>query len=126
MQANQNTPEITMNEARDLQENEENNRSEDEAIENNTGTAANEATRPANIARYGPDLTIDDVTRLVQHHNLPEAVVSDIRNFQQVFSKDSAKTKLTVDTAAPLCSNDSHLPCFARNPLIHNHVTTTR
>ncbi|KAF9783813.1 hypothetical protein BJ322DRAFT_1109657 [Thelephora terrestris] len=30
------------------------------------------------------DLTLDNVTCLIQHHNLPEAIISDVRNFQQL------------------------------------------
>jgi hypothetical protein len=45
-----------------------------------------ELAYPTNTIRRG-DLTVDEVTHLIQHHNLPEGTVSDVQNFQRVFSQ---------------------------------------
>lgn len=74
-----------------LPENEENDGSDDETAGNNTDAVQSEdlttITRPTvtNVARRG-DPTIDEVAHLVQRHSLPEAVISDVQNFQRVSS----------------------------------------
>ena len=76
--------EITLSNAPNPQENEGNDGSDNETIENNTHAMVDKATFPPNTIQHG-NLTVDNVTRLIQRHGLPEAVVSDVQNFQQVF-----------------------------------------
>lgn len=86
MRMNHNTPEITMNNTPSPPENEGNGGSDNEAIENNASPTTDEVIPPVNTVRHG-DLTADDVTRLIQRHNLPEGVALDVRDFQRVFSQ---------------------------------------
>jgi hypothetical protein len=72
-------------------ENEGNNGSDDEGVGSDTDTTQREGrtidqlASTINTVRQG-DLTVGEVTRLIQRYNLPEGVVSDVQAFQQVFS----------------------------------------
>ena len=82
-----------MNDTLALPENERNSETDDEA----TGTGSSMGTSqhedpipdeytPTSVV-WRDDLTADSVTRLIRCHNLPEGVLSDVQNFQQVFSQ---------------------------------------
>lgn len=91
MQSTRNPPDVTMGDAPSPPENEGNNGSDDEGVGSDTdatqreGRAIDQVTSTTNTARQG-DLTVGEVTRLIQRYNLPEGVVSDVQAFQQVFS----------------------------------------
>jgi len=71
-------PEFTMDDGPGPSENEGNGGSDNESTGDGAGLV-----RRADIQHGG--LTVDEVTRLVRHHNLPGGFVSEVQNFQRVF-----------------------------------------
>jgi hypothetical protein len=93
LRATPDTPEFTMNDPPNPQENERNDGTEeateiDTSMAQNEDATRNEFTRSHNTIRRD-GFTVDDVTRFIHRHNLPEGVVSDVQNFQRVFPLSS-------------------------------------
>ena len=92
LQVTSNIPEtITAEGAPRSPENDGNDGTNDEATESGASAPQPEDPIPhestdSNNTFRRDGITVNDVTHLVQHRNLPEGIVSDVRNFQRVRS----------------------------------------